>query len=176
MMFRLTVVALLGLTLPQASYASPPKELTGKTVSITWTETRDQKPVGEEEWRQVSGTITLNLYFSEAGRIFNNVSYSTRGGTAERKGEIAGSGRRSISVNGRSLLVLMPWGTGGATRITGDFDPSFSNCNVQVTRAKESSGTVVRSYSDINKRVNETRSVHVEGASCGIRTGNVFAN
>jgi hypothetical protein len=175
-MFRLTVVALFGLSLPQACYAAPPKELYGKSVSITWTETREQRPVGEENWRQVSGSQTMNLYVSEAGRVFNNLSYSTRGGSAERKGEIAGSGKRSINFNGRSLLVLMPWGSGGATRITADFDAGFGSCNAQVTRAKESAGTVTRIYSGIIKRVNETRSVQVGGTSCSIRTGNVFAN
>jgi hypothetical protein len=108
-MFRLTIAALFAVwCLPQASHAASPKELFGKSVSITWTETREQRPEGEQNWRQVSGSQTLNVYVSDAGRIFNNVSYSTRGGSAERKGEIAGSGKRSINFNGRSLLVLMP--------------------------------------------------------------------
>jgi len=177
MMSRLTIiVALFGLLLPQTSHAAPPKELYGKSVSVTWTETREQRPVGEEAWRQVSGSQTLNIYVSEAGRAFNNLSYSTRAGSAERKGEIAGSGKRSINFNGRSLLILMPHGSGGATRITADFDAGFSSCGAQVTRAKESEGTVIRNYSGIIKRVNEIRSIKVGGVSCGIRSGNVFAN
>src|SRR5207237_10448708 len=108
-MFRLTIIAaLFGLFLAQTSHAAPPKDLYGKSVSITWTETREQRPVGEEAWRQVAGSQTLNIYVSEAGRVFNNLSYSTRGGSAERKGEIAGSGTRSHEFNGRSLVVVMP--------------------------------------------------------------------
>ena len=70
----------------------------------------------------------------------------------------------------------MPHGSGGATRITADFDAGFSSCGAQVTRAKESEGTVIRNYSGIIKRVNEIRSIKVGGVSCGIRIGNVFAN
>jgi hypothetical protein len=175
-MLRLTAVVRFGLSFAQTAYAAPPKELYGKSVSIAWTETREQRPVGEQNWRQVSGNQTFNLYISEAGRVFNKVSYATRGGSAEREGEIAGSGKRSINFNGRSLLALMPWGSGGATRITADFDAGFGSCSAQVTRAKESAGATTRLYSGIIKRVNEIRSVQVDGASCGIRSGNVFAN
>lgn len=175
-MFRLTVVLVLAVLLPQISHAAPPKELYGKSVSITWTETREQRPVGETAWRQVRGTQTLNTYVSEVGRVFNNLSYSTRGGSAERKGEIAGQGERSINFNGRSLLILMPHGTGGATRITADLDAGFSSCSAQVTRAKEAEGTIIRSYSGIIKRVNEIKSIQVGSVSCSIHNGNVFAN
>jgi hypothetical protein len=175
-MSRLIVVVLFGLFLPQGLYAAPAKELYGKSVAITWTETREQRPVGEQAWRQVSGSQTLNVYVSEAGRVFNNLSYSTKGGSAERKGEIAGSGKRSINFSNRSLLVLMPWGNGGATRITADFDAAFGSCNAQVTRAKESATSVTRVYSGIIKRVNETRSAQVSGVACSVRSGNVFAN
>ena len=176
MMLRLTAVVLFGLLLPLPSHAAPPKDLYGKSVSITWTETREQRPVGEEAWRQVAGSQTLNIYVSEAGRVFNNLSYSTRGGSAERKGEIAGSGTRSHEFNGRSLAVVMPHGVGGATRITADFDDGFASCSAQVTRAREAPGTVIRVYSGIIKRTNEVKSIQVSGVSCSIRNGNVFAN
>jgi hypothetical protein len=52
-MLRLTVVVLFALFYPQASYAAPPKDLFGKSVVITWTESREQRPVGETAWRQV---------------------------------------------------------------------------------------------------------------------------
>jgi len=73
-MFRLIAVVLFGLSFAQAAYAAPPNELYGKSVSIAWTETREQRPVGEENWRQVGGNQTFNLYVSEAGRVFNKVS------------------------------------------------------------------------------------------------------
>jgi hypothetical protein len=175
-MFRSLVIALLGLLLPQASYAAPPKDLYGKSVIVSWTETREQRPLGEEAWHQVSGSISMNLYVSEVGRVFNNIAYSTRRGSAERKGEIAGSGERSINFNGRSLLILMRYGKGGATRIMVDFDAGFAGCSGQVTRAKESEGAIIRNFSGITKRVNEVKAVQVGGVSCSIRSGNVFGN
>jgi hypothetical protein len=159
-----------------AAQAAPVKQLYGKTISISWTETREQRPLGEQAWRHVSGSQTLNMYVSEAGRVFNNLSYSTRGGSAERKGEIAGSGKRSIRFDGRSVLVLMPHGLGGATRVTAEIDPEFSNCNAQVTRAKESPDTIIRNYSGIIKHEIEIRATQVAGVSCSIRAGNVFAH
>ncbi|WP_291856016.1 hypothetical protein [Bradyrhizobium sp.] len=175
-MLRSTIVLLSGLLLPQAAYAAPPKELYGKSVSVTWTETREQRPAGEQAWRQVVGTVTLNMYVSEAGRVFNNVSYATRRGSAERQGEIAGSGKRSINFNGRSLLVLMPYGSAGATRIVADIDAGFASCSAQVTRARESEGAIIRFKSGITNNIVEIKSNQVGGISCSIRAGNVFAN
>ena len=175
-MYRSIVVALLGLLLPQVSYAAPPKDLYGKSVIITWTETREQRPLGEQAWRQVSGTETLKIYVSEAGRVFVVHSYTTPGGTAETPGQVVGLGKRKVDFNGRSLLILEPWGNGGATRITTDFDAGFGSCSTQVTRGKENPTTITRVYSGIIKRVNETRSAQVGGASCSIRGGNVFGN
>ena len=175
MMFRLTAVVLSGLMLPLPSYAAPPKDLYGKSVRITWTEIRMQRPVGEA-WRQVRGSHTCNIYVSEAGRVFNNETYSTRGGSAQRKGEIVETGTRPHEFNGRSLVIAMASGVGGATRIIADFDAGFGSCSAQVTRAKEAGGTIIRTYSEIIKRPIEIKSVQIRGESCSIRNGNVFAN
>jgi len=175
-MLRLVGAILFGLQLTQVSDAAPSRELYGRSVSVTWTETREQRPVGEEAWRQVGGSHTLNIYLSEAGRVFNNESYSTRGGSAERGAQIAGSGKgRSFNFNGRSLVILMASG-GAATRIIVAFDAGFSTCSAQVTRAKETGETIVRAYSGIIKANIEIKSTRVGGVSCGIRSGNVFAN
>jgi len=175
MMFRLTAVVLSGLILPLPSYAAPPKDLYGKSVRITWTEIRMQRPVGDP-WGQVRGTHTFNIYVSDVGRVFNKDTYSTRAGSAQGKGEIAGTSARSHEFNGRSLVVTMASGVGGATRIIADFDADFSSCSAQVTRAKQAGGTVIRLYSEIIKRPIEIRSVQVRGESCSVRNGNVFAN
>jgi hypothetical protein len=176
MMFRRAAVVLSGLMLPLPSYAAPPKELYSKSVRITWTEIRVQRPVGERAWRQVRGNHTFNIYVSEAGRVFNNESYSTRRGSAERKGEIAETGTRLHEFNGRSLVVMMASGVGGATRINADFDAGFGSCSAQVTRAKEAGEAIIRAYSVIIKRAIEIKSVQIRGESCSIRSGNVFAN
>ena len=106
-MLRLVGATLFGLLLTQTSHAAPPRELFGKSVRVTWTEAREQRRVGEEAWRQIDGSHTFNIYVSEAGRVFNNESYSTRGGSAEREGQIAGSGKgRSFNFSGRSLVIL----------------------------------------------------------------------
>jgi hypothetical protein len=82
----------------------------------------------------------------------------------------------AITFNGRSLLFLSPHGKGGATRISADFDSSYSSCTTGVVKAEESEGTIVQSYSGIIKRKIEIRSIKVSGAACSIRSGNVFGN
>jgi hypothetical protein len=166
---------LLAAIVASAAHAATPKELYGKTVTVSWTETREQRPVGEQNWRTVHGSVAMFLYVSEAGRVFNNMSYATRAGSAERAGEIAGSGKRSINFSDRSLLILLPSGSGSATRIVADFDAGFSSCSAQVTRATESADTIVRRYSGIIKQTNEIRSTQVGSASCSIKAGNAFA-
>jgi hypothetical protein len=85
-MFRTAVALLFGLTLPQTLQAAPPEELYGKSVIVSWMETRDQRPEGEQAWRSVQGSQALKIYVSEAGRVFNDLTYSTRGGSADRGG------------------------------------------------------------------------------------------
>jgi hypothetical protein len=159
-----------------AALAGAPKELYGKSVTVTWTESRETRTVGEETWRRVDGTETFNIYVSEAGRVFNRTSTANRGGSAEGKGEIAGQGGRSINFSGRSLLALFQMGrsSSAATRITADFDAGFGSCSAQVVRARETPGAIVRTYSGIIKHDIDIRSHQVGSVSCSVRTGNVF--
>ena len=176
-MFRPAIALLFGLALCQTSYAAAPKELYGKSVIVTWMETRDQRKEGELAWRSVQGSLALKIYISEAGRVFNDLTYSTKGGSADRGGQIADrGGNRALTFNGRSLLILMPHGKGGATRIGADFDSSYGSCSAQVVRARESEGTIIKSYSQIIKHTVEIRSITVGGAACSVRSGNVFGN
>ena len=47
----------------------PPKELMGKSVSISWNETREQKWPGETQLRHVNRNGDLIIYVSSAGRV-----------------------------------------------------------------------------------------------------------
>lgn len=161
---------------PEAALAGPPKELYGKSVTVTWTESRETRTVGEETWRRVDGTETFNVYVSEAGRVFNRMSTANRGGSADGKGEIAGQGGRSLNFSGRSLVAVWQIGRGvAATRITADFDAGFGSCTAQVVRARETPGAIMRTFSPIIKHDIDIRSHQVGSVSCSIRSGNVFA-
>jgi hypothetical protein len=176
-MSRLAIILLFGLLLPQTSQAAPPKELYGKSVIVTWTEVREQRTEGEQAWRSVQGSQALNIYVSEAGRVFNNLVYATDRGSANRGDQIAGQGgNRAIAFNGRSLLMMSPHGKGGANRISVDFDSSYASCTAEVLKAKESEGTIIKSYSQIIKHMLEIRSIKVSGSACSVRSGNVFGN
>jgi hypothetical protein len=176
-MFRLSIAVLLGPALCQISYAAPPKELYGKSVIVTWTETRDQRAEGELAWHSIQGAQALNIYVSETGRVFNDLHYSTKNGSADRGGQIAGQGgNRAITFSGRSMLMMSAHGKGGANRISADFDSSFASCTAEVLKAKESEQTIVKSYSQIIKHMVEIRGIQVSGTACSVRSGNVFGN
>jgi len=174
-MSRRAIILLLGFLLPQASQAAPPKELYGKSVIVTWAEAREQRTEGELAWRWVHGSQALNIYVSEAGRVFNNLVYATDGGSANRGDQIAGhGGNRAITFNGPSMLMMSPHGKGGANRISVAFDSSYASCTAEVLKAKESEATIVKSYSQIINHMVEIKSIKVSGSACNVRSGNVF--
>jgi hypothetical protein len=171
----------VALLLPAAAHAGPPKELYGKSIEVSWTESREQRPVGDPNWRTVNGTETFDIYVSEAGRVFNRMTAQTPGGRASGKGQIAGEGKRSVNFSGHSLTAVWQMGAaggvagGGATLVSADFDASFNSCSAKVSRGKESPDAIVRVYSNIIKHENEVRRHQVGSVSCSIRSGNVFA-
>ena len=71
--------------------AAPPKELWGKSLTITWSESREQRPLGEQNWRTVSGSNQVLAYISDVGRIFSTGTTTTAGGTAQLDPRILGS-------------------------------------------------------------------------------------
>jgi hypothetical protein len=167
----------LALLLPTIAHAGPPKELYGKSIVVTWTESREQRPVGDPNWRTVNGTETFDIYVSEAGRVFNRMTAQTPGGRASGKGQIAGEGKRSVNFSGHSLTAIWQMGAagGGATLVSADFDAGFSSCSAKVSRGKESPDAIVRVYSNIIKHENEVRRHQVGSVSCRVSSGNVFA-
>jgi len=172
---RWILAAAFAPLLPATAQAGPPKELVGKSVTVTWTESREQRPVGDPNWRTVNGTQTFDVYISEAGRVFNRLTVQTGGGRAAFPGQVGGEGKRSVSFGGHSLTAVWQIGKGGgATLINADFDASFSSCSAKVSVGRESPGAIVRAYSPIIKHENEVRSHQVGSVSCSIRSGNVF--
>jgi hypothetical protein len=176
-MRRSAVTLLFSLAFCQFCHAAPPKELYGKSVVISWTEMREQRAEGAQAWGTIQGIETLNIYVSETGRVFNNMKATTRNGSADGVGQISGEGgRRAITFDGRSMLMLAPHGSSGAIRVHAAFDPSYGSCTADVVKAKESSDAIIKSYSRIINHPIEIKSIKVSGPNCSIRSGNVFGN
>jgi hypothetical protein len=170
---------LVMLLATQAHAAGPPEALKGKSVILTWTETRQQRYVGEPHFYSVDASHNLSIYVSTAGRTFGRLTNSTRAGsgTAEQvPGQSGGAyGTRTTLFDGQTMTVIgVAKGGGGARRILIEFDASFASCNARVASGFESGKSSVI-LSMITKKYVETKSVTTSGASCSVKSGNVLA-
>jgi hypothetical protein len=169
-------MAFLGSTL--SAQAAPPKQLLGKSVTVSWTETRSQRNVGQTEFRSVNASHTLMVYVSSAGRVFSRQVNNTRAGSgqinqvgAAREGSY---GVATPSFSGQAMTIVRV-AQGGARRVVVTFDAGFSSCNATAGTGFEA-GKMHTSYSPITKKNVEIRSSSVGSVGCSVRDGNVFGN
>jgi hypothetical protein len=137
-----------------------PAQLYGRSVIVTWNEDREQRFVGEEELRNIVGYGEFSIYLSSTGRPFSRMSFSVKGRSGSRDA-VGGESRRSVSLQGHDMRVVMPM-AGGARQVSVTFDSGFQSCSARVT-------------SVINGREVEMISVRTGAASCRLQDGNVFA-
>jgi hypothetical protein len=162
--------------LPTLTEAGPaPPALYGKSVVVTWTETRIQRDEGQPNFDQVNASHNLSIYVSSAGRVFSRQTNSTRLGTGSDE-QFAGErdSRRVPSFSGRSMEIFSPFRSGGIRHFTAEFDSNFGTCTAKVTYATQPGATTSVAFSPITKRFVEFQSMTPSGASCSIRNGNVF--
>src|SRR5215211_4499710 len=119
---------LVMLLATQAHAAGAPEALKGKSVIVTWTETRQQRHVGEPNFYSVNASASLSVYISTAGRAFSRRTNSTRAGSGsiERAPGEGGEERRAQFAG--QTMTLIGVTTGGAYRTSVDFDPNFTSC------------------------------------------------
>jgi hypothetical protein len=168
---------LIMLLATQAHAAGAPEALKGKSVIVTWTETRQQRYVGEPNFYSVDASHNLSMYVSTVGRAFGRLTNSTRAGsgtTEQVAGESGGAyGTRTTLFDGQTMTVIGV-SKGGARRILIEFDASFASCSARVASGFEpGKSSVVLSM--ITKKYVETKSVTTNGASCSVKSGNVLA-
>ncbi|OQW55308.1 MAG: hypothetical protein A4S14_00595 [Proteobacteria bacterium SG_bin9] len=157
-----------------------PASVLGKSVVVNWTEDRQQKVVGEETMRNVSRSAEFSVYISDKGRPFSRMRYSfsnMRGGlrTGNRDkvgGE--GGGNRNVSFSGNTMNVTMRMGDGGARNIVVNL--AGDSCSAQVIAGKAQGASHIRTKSMITGNQLEVLSIKTSGASCSVRSGNVFGN
>jgi hypothetical protein len=171
-------ISLLVMLLATQAYAAgAPEALKGKSVILTWTETRQQRHVGEPNFYSVNGSVSLSVYVSTAGRLFSRRTMSTRAGSgaielAPREG--GGAYPTRTALFGAQTMTLIGETKGGAYRTLIEFDASFASCSARVALGFQSGKTSI-SFSPITKKYVEVKSVTVNGISCSVKTGNVLA-
>jgi len=166
--------------------SAPPKQLYGKSVVVSWTETRSQRPVGEQNFRSVSVNLQRSVYVSTAGRVFSRTNASSSGSGARRRGVSGaaenvgtsganfGGGASNVQFQGNSIVMTGGF-TASARRVTVNFDSGFESCTAQAITAKEV-GAKVGVWRGIGSgRMLEVESVSAGPASCSVKSGNVFA-
>jgi len=168
---------LVMLLTTQAHAAGAPEALKGKSVILTWTETRQQRVVGQLNFYSVNGSDSTSIYVSTAGRIFSRRTNSTRAGsgTVERApGEGSGAYPKGTVLFGGQTMTLIGETKGGAYRTVIEFDANFVSCTARRAIAFQSGKTSIALSPIIHKYV-EVKSVTVSGMSCSVKTGNVLA-
>jgi hypothetical protein len=178
-----TVLCLVVLVSEAAEAAGAPKALLGKSIVVSWNESRVQKAEAESEGQTVSLSSQLNIYVSSAGRIFTRLvrtrsGYRGRGGRSgmyEREpGGARATGVRAggTSFSGQTMAMYTVFES-GARQILINFDSSFSSCEAKISHGKEGGGAM-RQTSLISGRKLEVASITVSGVSCSVKEGNVF--
>ncbi|MGO4716582.1 hypothetical protein [Bradyrhizobium sp. 2TAF24] len=158
-----------------------PQQLYGKSVIITWTEERQQKPLGESEIRAVGAAGELDLYVSEQGRNFSRMRFTVPNARGRLKSgsrdQVSGENKaRHFNFSGTTLNVGMPRGQGGATQVVVNFDSGFQSCTARVIVGKTPGADRMVARSLITRMPVEIYSAKAGGENCRVQSGNVFGN
>lgn len=162
----------------QTAQAAPP-QLYGKSVVVSWTESRVQRNAGEMQWRSVSVQVGENIYVSTAGRLFSRMTFASHRGSGSME-QVGASGRSStggtrvVQFQGHSLVTMAMF-HGGARHIQINFDTGFSGCSASVILGRAAGAGTFTLKGAISGGVIEVQSQSVSGATCSLRDGNVFA-
>jgi hypothetical protein len=175
-MRKFFITTSISLVLMSSAVAAPPKQLYGKSATISWLETRSQRDGQSGPFKPVGLPYTIVFYISTEGRLFARSSTRSPGGagSVDRVGMGAGNGEaRNVAFSGNRILSRSAF-QGAARQIEVNFDQSFSSCTAHVITAipKGAKTAVIRSMTTGN--IVEFESVSAGPASCSISSGNSF--
>jgi hypothetical protein len=176
-MNRLCAATLLTVFLPTATALAAPQSYYGKTVHVTWNETRSQRAQGEGAFRSQSVPMSFVVYVSTKGQLFRRITSTSRTGKSGSKDRVGAStsgsqGAGSVSFQGNTLVYTANNG-GLGRRIRVTFDGG-SSCGAEVLTGTSGSGAPSRS--NATGKMLEIESVTAGSASCSVQDGNAFAD
>jgi hypothetical protein len=178
-MKKFTCIALVGFVVSTSGALAAPQSLYGKTLRVTWNESRSQRVRGEGEFKSVSIPLSYTVYVSSKGQIFKRLTSTNASGnhtgSKDRVG-MSGSddqGAGSISFSGNTLISTANNG-GLGRRIRIGFDGG-SLCSAEVLTGKAGIGAATVRSNATGKML-EFESVSAGAASCSVQEGNAFAN
>ena len=163
------------LCMPLGAEAAP-SGLIGKSITVSWNETRSQRDVGTEAaFHPVSIPFTFTVYFGTGGHVFKRIFAMSASGRASGAQDKVGSGGAAVSFSGNTMVGTNSIG-GAARRIQVNFDGNFSSCTAQVATAKVAGAKTAAVKSIATGGMVEFESVSAGAATCAIAQGNPFAN
>lgn len=171
-----SLVVLMATPMAQAA----PKGLYGKSVTVTWNETRSQRDGQSGPFRSVSIPYLTTYYVSGEGHVFTRTTAKGATGagfgSADRVGATGSDGTgnaRNVAFSGNKIVANTAFG-GAGRHVEVTFDGSFASCSAQVITAmpKGAKTAVVRSVSTGGNV--EFESVSAGPANCSIASGNPF--
>jgi hypothetical protein len=132
------VFTALTLLSAAAHAGSPPKELYGKSIIVSWTEQHNQRFTGDANYRNVLVPLSNSIYISATGRVFTRTIVGTwapheavgTGGTSP------GGGPRQIQFSARTMTWTGASTGGVGRRITIDFNEGFTTCQAHESMSK----------------------------------------
>lgn len=174
----LGIITLVNLT--ASVEAAPPPQLLGKSVVVTWSESRIQRSENHPNFRPVSASHKLSPYIGSSGRVFSRQTNTTRSGSASteqvqgQSGANTNSQTRVPTFSGRSMTVFAPFQQGGMRHLLIDFDGNWGSCTAKVSYAKQVGARTSIAWSPISKKMVEIQSITTSGETCSVQSGNVF--
>ena len=160
-----------------------PQGLYGKSVTVSWTETRSQRDAGQAAFRPVSLPFTYTVYVSSEGRPFKrltSVSASRRAtGSLDRvgmAGQRADGSAGAMQFVGNTIVASTSSSGGYGRRIEINLDGGFGSCSAKVISGKTPGKKVAAVKSVATGNMVEFESISAGPASCSIQAGNAFAS
>ena len=178
---RLVAIGLVvAVVLTPAGVIAAPSQLYGKSVTVSWTDTRSQRAVGlQPAFQPIAIPLTLTVYISTEGHIFRRIvaTGNGRSGADDRVGasHSGPNGGFSVQFQGDSMIVNDLSG-GFAHRIRVTFDGGVGNCTAQVIAAKQAGSRTVMLHSITTGNTIEVASASAGAASCSVAPGNPFTH
>lgn len=170
----------VAVVLTPAGVIAAPSQLYGRSVTVSWTDTRSQRVVGlQPAFQPIAIPFTLTVYISTEGHIFRRLVAIAdgRSGADERVGasHSGANGGFSVQFQGNSMIAIGSSG-GFAHRVQVTFDGGFGNCTARVIAAMQSGSKTAMLRSTTTGYTIEVESASAGAASCSIAQGNPFTH
>jgi hypothetical protein len=180
--FLVSVFGILVTPNPSNAVEGPPQQLLGKSVVVTWSENRIQRPEGASKFREVNATHNMSIYIGSSGRIFSRLTNTTGLGSGridhiqERSAGDPNVSTRVTTFTGQSMTMDQPFRKGGMRHLLIDFGDQFDKCSAKLSYITEAGSLTSLAWSPITNRMVEIKSIGMSGEKCSVSTGNVFGD